>query len=176
MNTLQKSEENVHCIYYFYNIEHRETYLVCMCRSTTSLFKIAMLPNIWVIWLPCQLYVGLTFWGENEEKSISLFHFYNIYHRKPNLVCMLWCICVHLHLPSSKNPIITTIRLKLLPWQPFLLHWNCATPKYYIYKNIEGVHFFSYLKIRSFFFLDCPTPQHTLGLLCHRTSDLFSPS
>ena len=62
VNKLQKSEEKGHSISHFYIMDHRETHLVCMCRSTTHPFKTAIVPTIRLIWLPWQLY------GENEEK------------------------------------------------------------------------------------------------------------
>ena len=57
-------------------------------------------------------------YGENEEKGISLSHFYNIDHR-------IWHVCVGLHLLSSKMLVIPNIyAANMLPWQPLLLHWH----------------------------------------------------
>ena len=55
----------------FYNIYHRKSHLMCMCRSTTPLFKPAILPNIWLQWLPWQLYIGLILWENVSPSPIS---------------------------------------------------------------------------------------------------------
>ena len=41
---------------HFYNIDHTNANLVCICRSTSPLFITAILPNIWLICLGNHLY------------------------------------------------------------------------------------------------------------------------
>ena len=45
----KKNEEKGHPLSQFYNIDHRKRNLVCMCRSTTPLFKSVILHNIRLI-------------------------------------------------------------------------------------------------------------------------------
>ena len=52
VNKWQEGEENAHSPSYFYNIDHRQTNLVCMCTSITRLLKTAILSNIQLIWFP----------------------------------------------------------------------------------------------------------------------------
>ena len=46
MVKMQKAEEQRYPRSHCYNIDHRYTNLVCMCRSATPLLKTAILPNI----------------------------------------------------------------------------------------------------------------------------------
>ena len=62
VNKVKQSEEIGLSISHFYNIDHRLTSLICMCGSTATLLKTAILPNILLIWLPWQPYMGLILW------------------------------------------------------------------------------------------------------------------
>ena len=57
MRKYRQLKEKGPSLFHFYNIDHRKTILVCMCRSTSPLFTTAMLPNIWIIWLPGKAFV-----------------------------------------------------------------------------------------------------------------------
>ena len=90
----ENCEEKGHPFSYFYNVDQWQTNLVCMCRSTTPFFKIAILPNTPLIWLMV--------WGICG-KGLSFSHFYDIHHTKSNGNCHVivdmidqtrsWCHC-----------------------------------------------------------------------------------
>ena len=79
---LQKCEEKGHSLSHFYSIDHRYTYLVCMCRSTTLFFKTVILPNIQLICLPWQPYIRLILWINLSPSPISTI-----------LITNLVCVC-----------------------------------------------------------------------------------
>ena len=68
----RKSEEKGYFISPFYNIDHRLTNLVCICRSTTPLFEIAILPNIRLICLSWQPHIGLILSEKLEKIHLTL--------------------------------------------------------------------------------------------------------
>ena len=82
------NEEKGHPLSHFYNIDHRQTRLVCMCRSTTPLFKTAILPNIRLVWLPWQQYIGLIVMGEMWEKVFPSPVFAILITQSQFLLCM----------------------------------------------------------------------------------------
>ena len=117
----------MHNLSHFYSIDHSLTIanVLSMCWSITPFFKPAILANILLLWCSWQPSIGLIVWGKWGKMYIPLPVL--LYWLQINLVCL--CRSTS---PFFKYVILTNIPLTWLPWQPFVLHWHCATSKYYI--------------------------------------------
>ena len=58
---------------HFYNIDHIKCNLVCMCWTTSPVFKVAKFLNIWLMWLPWK---PLYYLGISQPPNIILVIFY----------------------------------------------------------------------------------------------------
>ena len=111
-----------HSLAQFYTVDYKDIFGVCLA---TPLFKTAILPTIWLILLPWQLY-RVNFMGSEWTGICSPISTILVTESQT------WHVYVGLHLLSSHNAIIPNILLIWLSWQAKLLHLDCTKLKYYI--------------------------------------------